>query len=295
MHDSGILESPLQTEDMTVPDKTKTQSEWFTATNPDGLLAAARPLSKVTSKFDTARHRRSELFECRLRLFGCACARMVWDLLPTDARNAVVISERFAYGQATRADLTAAAVRIAFPPLTFQQHALCAAGQAATAIYSSRHYRDETAVDPAPTDAARSAAKAIATRAAGQASSPRVKDWDGTWNVAYHAARAHQAELIRDIFPPPDHAIRALRLEREWLTSTVMTLAHQADGTGEYSGLPILADALQDAGCDNEFILERCRASLHRAGEPGVSPDTRFHSGLHSRGNWVIDLLLGRE
>jgi hypothetical protein len=43
--------------------------------------------------------------------------------------------------------------------------------------------------------------------------------------------------------------------------------------------LPILADALQDAGCDNEFMLARCRAE----------------SGIHSRGNWVVDLLLGGE
>jgi len=43
--------------------------------------------------------------------------------------------------------------------------------------------------------------------------------------------------------------------------------------------MPILADALQDAGCDNDLILDRCRAE----------------SGIHCRGNWVVDLVLGRE
>jgi hypothetical protein len=281
-----------------VADPTETQSEWNTTANPDELLAAARPLEKVTTKRNPARIHRRVAYDRRLRLFGCACARMVWDILPTDARNAVVISERFAYGQATRADLDAAAIRITFPPITFQQHAICAAGLAATAIYSTRHYRDETSAEPTPTDAARSAAKAIATRAAGPAppgGSPVAKEWQTAWSATYFAARTHQAELVRDIFPPPDHAIRALRLEREWLTPTVLTLARQADDTGEYGVLPILADALQDAGCDNEFILDRCRASLGKSGKTPGSSNTPFRTELHSRGNWVVDLLLGRE
>src|SRR5262249_28654542 len=99
------------------------------------------------------------------------------------------------------------------------------------------------------------------------------------WTTAFHTARAYQAELVRDIFPPIDNAIRSLRLEREWRTSTVLILARQADETGEYSLLPILADALQDAGCDNDFMLDRCRAA----------------SNIHCRGNWVVDLVLGRE
>ena len=76
-----------------------------------------------------------------------------------------------------------------------------------------------------------------------------------------------------------DHVVRALRMERDWRTSTVVALARQMDKTGDFSAVPILADALQDAGCDNELILERCRAA----------------SGVHCRGNWVVDLVLGRE
>lgn len=262
-------------------DPTETQSEWLATTNPDALLTAARPLLKVTSKFSAARQRRRELYDRRLRLFGCACARMVWDLLPTDARNAVVISERFAYGQATHADLRAAAVRITLSPVTYAQLAVCAAGQASTAVSSVAHTTYDE-FDWNPSDAARNAARAIATRTAGRSptgSSPVAAGWEAAWNAAYLAARARQAEYVRDIFPPPDHAVRALRCDPAWLTSTVMALARQADDTGEYGVLPILADALQDAGCDNEFILDRCRAE----------------SGLHSRGNWVVDLLLGRE
>jgi hypothetical protein len=46
----------------------------------------------------------------------------------------------------------------------------------------------------------------------------------------------------------------------------------------DFSAMPILADALQDAGCDNEDILSNCRGD-----------------GPHDRGCWVVDLVLGKE
>jgi hypothetical protein len=46
----------------------------------------------------------------------------------------------------------------------------------------------------------------------------------------------------------------------------------------DFSAMPILADALQDAGCDNTDILSHCRVE----------------GWEHVRGCWVIDLLLGR-
>jgi len=46
----------------------------------------------------------------------------------------------------------------------------------------------------------------------------------------------------------------------------------------EFSAMPILADALQDSGCDNEAVLTHCRGP-----------------GPHVRGCWVVDLVLGKE
>jgi hypothetical protein len=45
-----------------------------------------------------------------------------------------------------------------------------------------------------------------------------------------------------------------------------------------FDRMPILADALQDAGCDNEDVLNHCRGS-----------------GPHVRGCWVVDLVLRKE
>jgi len=47
----------------------------------------------------------------------------------------------------------------------------------------------------------------------------------------------------------------------------------------EFSAMPILADALQDAGCAEPAILDHCR-------------DTKQ---VHVRGCWVVDLVLGKE
>jgi len=74
-------------------------------------------------------------------------------------------------------------------------------------------------------------------------------------------------------------------INSDWLTPTVLALAKATyeerslpAGTLENARLAVLADALEDAGCDNADILQHCR-------QPGV----------HVRGCWVIDLLLGKE
>jgi len=46
----------------------------------------------------------------------------------------------------------------------------------------------------------------------------------------------------------------------------------------DFDRLPILADALEDAGCDNTDLLNHCR-------QPGD----------HVRGCWAVDLVLGKS
>ena len=116
------------------------------------------------------------------------------------------------------------------------------------------------------------AAAGRAPPGAGRASHP----WHQTWNRVYHDARARQAGILRDIFPPPAYTPR---LDRDWRTSTVAAIARQMDATGDFSATPILADALQDAGCTDETVLQCCRAA----------------GNVHVRGNWVVDLVLGKS
>jgi hypothetical protein len=84
-----------------------------------------------------------------------------------------------------------------------------------------------------------------------------------------------QVGLLRDIFGNP---FRPVAFAPEWRSDTALTLARQMYEASNFSALPILADALQDAGRDNEDVLNHCRGA-----------------GVHVRGCCVMDLVLGRE
>ncbi|HEV3436705.1 MAG TPA: hypothetical protein VG122_05060, partial [Gemmata sp.] len=84
-----------------------------------------------------------------------------------------------------------------------------------------------------------------------------------------------QARLARCVFGNP---FRPITINSSWLTSTVLALANGIYEEKAFDRMPILADALQDAGCDNENILNHCR-------QPGD----------HIRGCWAIDLLLAKQ
>jgi hypothetical protein len=88
------------------------------------------------------------------------------------------------------------------------------------------------------------------------------------------AERAAQTELVRCLIENP---FRPAEVDPAWLTSTVVALAGGIYAERAFDRLPILADALQDAGCDSDTVLSHCR-----------------DGGAHARGCWVVDRILGR-
>ena len=87
--------------------------------------------------------------------------------------------------------------------------------------------------------------------------------------------KAHQlSPILREIVGNP---FRPLVLDPAWLTSTVLAVAQGIYQEKAFDRMPILADALQDAGCDNEEILQHCRGE-----------------NVHVRGCSVLDLILGK-
>src|SRR5262249_42286549 len=63
-----------------------------------------------------------------------------------------------------------------------------------------------------------------------------------------------------------------------WNDGTVVKLAQAIYDERAFDRLPILADALEEAGCQDQDILGHCRSG-----------------GEHVRGCWIVDLLLGKE
>ena len=94
--------------------------------------------------------------------------------------------------------------------------------------------------------------------------------------LPHHPANRPDADRLRDIFGNP---FRPVTFSPEWRTDTAVALARQMYESRDFSAMPILADALQDAGCDSDDILAHCRDPKQ----------------VHVRGCWVVDLVLGKS
>src|SRR5207248_2909207 len=77
-------------------------------------------------------------------------------------------------------------------------------------------------------------------------------DWAyGDKPECQRAERLAQVESLREVVGTP---FRKVKLDKKWRTGTVLALAKQMYEAREFSAIPILADALQDAGCDSEEV-----------------------------------------
>jgi hypothetical protein len=193
----------------------------------------------------------------KLRLFACACVRRVWPLVRDQrARLAVEVAERFADGQATWAEL---------------QVAYHAAWEATRRFGGAHHPAEFAARDAAGFDAfaaARDAARE-AVHAAQQAA-----DWD-----AALAAQQDQCAILRDLMGNPFHPPPVLDpLWGHWNGDTVLRLARAIYGARAFGNLPVLADALEEAGCPEPRLVAHCR-----------------QGGEHFPGCWALDALMDRD
>jgi hypothetical protein len=193
---------------------------------------------------------RSRKVRRKLRLFACACCRRAWPYLPAQSQQVVEVAERCAEGTASKSELGELWKR---DKLTVRCNSVCAPITVAAVL--------------APQEACHTIEAYTG---------PRGGIYVTDEHRAIRAAEYRdQIELLRDIFGTP---FCPVPFATEWRTDTAVALARQMYESRDFSAMPILADALQDAGCDNEDILNHCR-------QPGE----------HVRGCWVVDLLLGKS
>jgi hypothetical protein len=188
----------------------------------------------------------------KLRLFECASCRVVWhELKDQRSREAVRIAELYADGMVSEQELDEASTSAGNVCFGLEDP-ICRSPYAAAAY------------NVALPEGWWGAAPAF--------NAPSMILLDAL--SENQAMRATQVTAIRDIFGNP---FRPITLDPSWLTSTVLALANGIYSEKAFYRMPILADALQDAGCDNNDILNHCRQ----------------HGG-HVRGCFVVDLLTGR-
>jgi hypothetical protein len=212
---------------------------------------------------------RGKVSDRKLRLFAAACCRRIWPLLvDARSRNAVEAAERYAEGRVSREEWE-----------IVRREAVAAFEAAITP-----DCRDANAPRTAGCAGARAAALSLhadgwaaAAGAAWQASNAARRAPAADFSVAFTEAGFTQAELFRDVVGNPFHQVS---LDPSWLTwndGTVPRIAQAIYNDRSFHRMPMLADALAEAGCMGGGILVHCR-------EPRD----------HVPGCWVLDLLLGK-
>ena len=226
------------------------EAEWAGCTDPDQMLAFLRDTGKASER--------------RLRLFAVSCCRLLlrrvrvnsWDV------HAVDVAERFADGKASFTELEAAAA-------------------GTTSDWTAAFACHEAASPEGGTDAAEYAADNAAWEAGSHAAFV-VGEAEGSpsFTAGRDAERAAQAALLRDIFGPlPFRPVTVQGHVLAWSDRLVVRLAQGIYDEKRWGDMGVLADALLDAGCNDDEIIDHFR-------EQG---------SVHHRGCWCLDLLLKKS
>jgi hypothetical protein len=252
--------------------KPLTEEQWLHAEEPNSLLSYLEQHQVITRVPGGRR---------LLALFACACCRLVWDRIEDEAsRRAVEVSERAAEGQASRQELRAAEEEAEAVWKGTQQHFYRVARESPTGAERWRTGAASSLAQAACMAAARrfsvmSAESAAMTTATAVLWLAGAEEAGGK---AMHALMARQARLVRCLFANPFRPLPDI--DPAWLSwddGAVRKLAASILAERRFGDLPVLADALEEAGCADEAILRHCR-----------------DGGEHALGCWVLDRLLGK-
>ncbi len=245
-----------------------TEVEWLAASDPTPMLAFLK--SKASDR--------------KLRLFAVSCCRRLWHLLDDDyGRPALESCEQCAEGLMSVDDLWALGNKNEIST-NYDLHELIAQrmdiipGAVSAAFLAVGLTMGMTGWRQVTTSAERAAGTVARLGMGSKADDFAYEEQEEYEQAALPFAAPEknaQATLLRDIF---DNPFRLASIDSTWLTSDVRILAEGIYRDRAFDRMPILADALQDAGCDNEGILTHCRSE-----------------GPHVRGCWVVDLVLGKS
>lgn len=255
------------------------EAEWNNADNPQVLLDWLRDQGKLSDR--------------KARLFAVACCRRIWPYL-TDRRSqeVVQVSEQYADRLAKRRQLNRAWQRADH---AFQEIHLSGGGdvdqnpaQAVVGLGVGLDVDETVELAVATLGAvARGDAYERIWQMPGKEHETRWAEDDAVRQAAEAEEQRAQCQLLRDLFGPLP--FRPVAIDPPWLAwndGIVRRLAAAIydermlpQGTLDRSRLAVLADALEEAGCDNQDILGHCRQQ----------------DAVHVRGCWVIDLLLSKQ
>ncbi len=233
-----------------------TENEWLTSRDPGAMLSVAR----------------QEGSERKLRLFACGCCRQLGALLKANRdRSAVELGEWLADHEPVQVAVERLRRTIDWRTPGAAKYAVH--WDAATAAVAAQQVVCDTLTEVAWREAVRQALDTAGVTFAEMWEAGQ-KAYATVPVETRQAGRRIHSDLLRCIFGNP---FRPVAVDPCWRTETVVALAHGIYEERAFDRLPILADALEDAGCDSRDLLDHCRGP-----------------GPHARGCWVIDLLLAK-
>jgi hypothetical protein len=268
-----------------------TESDWLQEDDPHLMIQF---LHEERTHFRTrwlgwmAGPRRYQVSERKWRLFYCACCRRIEHLLPVDeSRLLLDVAECYADGKASEDELghAVAVSRIAceqnrtqrgFEGVAWPWHE----SEAVNAI-ARFHRSDEQGRLATLRAAARAWASAVFVERFRSAppTLPEIQlQTEPSWEAEQGEEHARQAALLRDVLGNPFRVPVLDPAWGAWEAGTVVRIARSIYEERRFENLPILADALEDAGCGDEAILDHCRSATE-----------------HVRGCWLMDLILERS
>ena len=257
-----------------------TEGQWFACNDPSLAL----------------HYLNTRISERKQRLFAVCCCRRIEELILRfkGAYRAVVLAERIADGEPASDEAKALSLRL--PEQAFlwidgyrqekENQTMWHAGRAAAGCLGGVVTERPFWSMPGPdlTDVHGTAVMAAGHWARRNDRAP-VPEW------IFQTETVAQAALMHCIFGNP---FRPVAFSPAWRTDTAVALARTMYESREFGAMPILADALQDAGCDDNAILDHCRG--RQEGVPGEpAGGSHVHRATHVRGCWVVDLVLGKE
>jgi hypothetical protein len=185
----------------------------------------------------------------KLRLYACADCRRKWSWYDRDeiSRQCVEAAERYANGAASASEL-AAANQAMQNRGWFTEAFWTTEADAGSGAWAVAHHIVESASQSMEGDQIAATAK---------------------------AEELTQIGWIRDIFGNP---FRPAIFDPAWRTAAVLAVSQTMYAERRFADMPILADALEEAGCTSAEILDHCRSGQE-----------------HARGCWVVDLILKKE
>lgn len=204
--------------------------------------------------------------DCSVRqqgLWAIACIRRIWHHLPSECREFLSTVEQsfertdYLVGVVDRTKWEAVIVRDSLA------HANTHVFSALRSLLWVGFYKSVVG----------SVADAIASNETGFTGGA---DWPPAYRLVWRREQAVHARLLREVRGNP---YRPVALLPSWRTCDVSLLAQNIYDTRDFSALPILADALQDAGCNSDELLNHLR-------DPNAP---------HVRGCWALDLVLGKS